>query len=445
MSQINVKLRTKFYDFYDEVRGEFETDNDCIKAFIIKEKEEGNQTFTISLYKKYLKTKSVIKTRNTAPQITLGENGREIFENENTRELKAKTEKPITSLKEALDYFEVDTKIWKVVSWNCKSWDTSMKIEKIKDGKIVHTPVKKTNYLVNVQLVKKENEIDYQKIYKIVNQFVKNDKINIVKTENFNAGVVALADIHAGLKIEKFTKHTQEYNVRKLTEYLTEIVTKTNQLGFKEVHVVILGDLVESVTGYNKIETLKEMEFGMTGGNLIIAAYELLHKMLSSINNLKHVYMVSGNHDRLTPEKPMDKDGGAAQIVAYMLSKTVPTTWHPFIINTEIDNICYILNHGDHKIAKQDLGKVVFEYGDQSKYNVFLTAHLHIRKSTKIFQEKNTILSDTNKYRAVTVAPIVTGNRWAEENGYSCSPGFSIFVANSSRNNVHHFDFALSR
>jgi hypothetical protein len=55
MSQINVKLRTKFYDFYDEVRGEFETDNDCIKAFIIKEKEEGNQTFTISLYKKYLK------------------------------------------------------------------------------------------------------------------------------------------------------------------------------------------------------------------------------------------------------------------------------------------------------------------------------------------------------------------------------------------------------
>ena len=42
------------------------------------------------------------------------------------------------------------------------------------------------------------------------------------------------------------------------------------------------------------------MQSGMYGGNVVIMAYEIIRKFLSQINNLKEVYMVSGNHDRVT-------------------------------------------------------------------------------------------------------------------------------------------------
>jgi predicted phosphodiesterase len=206
-----------------------------------------------------------------------------------------------------------------------------------------------------------------------------------------------------------------------------------------------LGDIVESVTGYNKIETLKEMEQGLQGGNLIISAYEIIHKFARSINNLQEINMISGNHDRLTPDKAMDKDGGAAQLVAYMLSKDIKTNWHPLVIKRIIDNICYLLMHGDHKLARQDLGKLIFEYGDQSLYNVLLSGHWHTRKSTKLFRESNLVLADTSKYRAITVSPIVTENRWVEENGWSCSAGVTITEASKDKRNINYYDIALSR
>ena len=441
MSKVNVKGREEFYKFFDENRFRFKTNAECIRAYIrVTKQKVGESTFV-----KYLRTRNVIKDESIVRSSALDDLlGTEIEQSENTKKLSAKTDRPITSLEEALAFFEVDTTQWKVANWKCKSWDTSMKIDEIIDGKIVTKPIKKTNYLVNVQLTKIVEDVNYEAIYKTVNSFLISDKPS--KREGSGVGVVTIADIHAGLRVEKLTPHTQEFNLEILTKYLEELVIQVNALKFKEVHVVILGDLIESVTGYNKIETLKEMEFGITsGGNMIILAYELIHKLITKINNVVKVYMISGNHDRLTPDKPMDKDGGAAQIVAYMLNKTVPTKWHPVIMKQIIDDICYILTHGHHKLAHQDLGKLVFEYGEQSRYNVILSAHFHVRKTTKVFQEKNLIMADTNKYRAVTIAPIVTGNRWVEENGWSSSPGFSIFTANFSKTNVNHFDFALNR
>lgn len=373
------------------------------------------------------------------------EGTRTIEEKGDIRNLEYKGEKRITTLEEAIKFFEVDLNVWEVRDWKCKSWDTPMKLESISEsGKKVSTPITKTNYLVNVNLKKKEIVIDFDKIHKELDEWVIPQPI--ITAEGKRIGVLTIADLHAGLKISKAggVVNTPDYNIEILKNYLAEISERVNSLCYKELHVIILGDIVESVTGYNKLETIKEMEYALTGGNLIIVAYEILHKFILSLKNVKKLYMISGNHDRLTPDKAMDKDGSAAQLVAYMLAKSVETVWHPMIMTHDIDGISYILTHGDHNLSKGDLGKIFFEYGKQDKYNVMLSGHWHIRKSSKIFQEKNTILVDTRKYRAITVPPITTGNRWTEEGGMSCTAGFTITEANSSKSNINHFDYSLN-
>lgn len=388
--------------------------------------------------------RKIIKQDQKEPFVK-GEGSQTIEENGNERSLEYKGEKRITSLEEAIAYFEVDLTKWEVRDWKCKSWDTTMKLESISEaGKKISIPITKTNYLVNVNLKKIEKEIDYVKIKAQIDEWIIPSKI--IQDKGKGIGVLTIADLHAGLKISKASNlvNTPEFNIEILKGYLGEISERVNNLRYEELHVVILGDLVESVTGYNKIETLKEMEHGLTGGNLIIVAYEIIQKFVLSLKNVKKVYMISGNHDRLTPLKEMDKEGGAAQLVAYMLGKTVETEWHSLIMNVVIDNISYILTHGDHNLCKGDLGKIFFEYGLQHLYNVMLSGHWHIRKSTQIFQQKNTIMVDTRKYRAITVAPITTGNRWTEEGGMSCTSGFTVTEANSAKTNINHFDYALN-
>lgn len=364
-------------------------------------------------------------------------------ESNDTQEINYKGQKQITSLEEAISFFEIDLKEWEVSDWSCKSWDTSMKIDELIEGKIVTKPIKKTNYLVSVKL-KKRKEVDYTAIFQYADNWI--IPKNIDKTKGEEVGVLTISDLHAGLYInpgENGIVKMPTYNLQKLTQFLTEISHIVNSQRYKKLYLFCLGDLVESVTGYNKIETLKELERGEWGGNIIIKTYEIILKFISSLNNLQEVYIVSGNHDRFTPDKAMDKDGGAAQIIAYFLNKTVPTKWHPIVLNPVIDNISYILFHGHLKLGDRDLGKIVLEYGKQNLYNVILQGHLHHRRSTKLLRENNMIQIDTTKYRAITVPAITTGNRWAEEMGYGAPPGFTITKANTSKTNIHHFDFSL--
>ena len=86
-----------------------------------------------------------------------------------------------------------------------------------------------------------------------------------------------------------------------------------------------------------------------------------------------------------------------------MLKKIVNVEWHPVLIKAVIDNINYILTHGHLKISQQDLGKIFFEYGDQNKYNVMISGHWHIRKTTKVFQEKNILVADTLKLASIVL------------------------------------------
>lgn len=442
----NSILRKQVEEYYLENKHVFKDAHNMSRAFI----KDTNTTVNLNhISQRYFRP--LFKNRQQEePLQNIGNiAGKEQIDIEETKDGKIinyKGEKSITSLEEAIKFFEVDLTIWEVESYKCKSWDTSMKLETIgSDGKKASEPIKKTNYSVNINLKKKLHEIDYKTIEKNIDMLF--DVFpKIQKIKGTNIGVLTIADIHIGLKVSKQggVINTPDFNVDTVIRYLSQVAEKANALGYKELHLVILGDLVESVSGYNHIETLKEMESSVTGGNIIILAHKILSEFILKLKNLKKVYMISGNHDRLTPDKAMDKDGGACQLIAYMLQNIVNVQWHPLLISVVIDNINYILTHGHLKITNQDLGKIFFEYGSQDLYNVMLSGHWHVRKQTKVYQEKNLIMGDTSKYRAIVVPPIVSGSRFTEENGWSCAPGFIITQANGSKRNIHFLDYSLN-
>lgn len=436
----NIELLELTKGYYNLYKDTYLNATDMAKAFL-----EANPTINRSLDRVRRYFRDLATGQSKVPKGDFEENKTIIEETKEGKFINYKGEESITSLEQAIKYFEVDLDIWEVEDWKCKSWDTSMNIKQLdKEGKPYSASIKRTNYAVSLKLKKKVAELDYQQIFSNIDkQYTDYPKIN--STKGSNIGVLTIADLHIGLKVTEKGGiiNTPEFNLESIIRYLNEVADRMNNLNYSEVHLVILGDLVESVSGYNHIETLKEMESTITGGSIIILAYEILSKFIAKIKNLKKVYMISGNHDRLTPMKEMDKDGGACQIIAYMLKNIVDVEWHPFLISKEIDGISYILTHGHLKITSSDISKLCFEYGNQDMYNVLLSGHWHVRKATKVFPEKNLILADTSKYRAVVVPPIVSGTRWTEENGWSCAPGFIVTEATNSRRNIHFFDFAL--
>lgn len=372
----------------------------------------------------------------------------DLFEREESNEslnVSFKAEKNITSLEEALTFFEVDTKIWEPISWKCKSWDTSMNI---KTGDKTSEAVKKTNYAVNVVFKRREEKPDWDIILKEIDAYTKTNGIKLkkVKPRSEKTAVVAITDLHMGADTQNGHQliALRNMNVPTFIGYLNEIAETINNYGYKKVHLAILGDLVETVTGANHPDMMKSLTPKMWGSNGIIICYEILKEFIGKIHNVEEVYIVSGNHDRLATRWEDDKFGGAAHLIAYMLNRDIQTTWHSLLLKKVIDNICYLFAHGHHAYTQKDMSKMFFEYGDQSYYNVMLCGHFHHRRVKKLIaSEKNMVEIDTNRYRVITVAPLYTGVRYAEEEGYVNSAGFTICEANDRQRNINHFDFGL--
>jgi hypothetical protein len=440
---ITKKEKEIIREFYKKHKKDVETVTELTKEFVRLNPEflEKEQSIRQNFYR--FSSKDINESKSKSSRTNKFEET--IEESKDSKTIEQKTDIQITSLEQAIEFFKVDINKWEVTTWKCKSWGTSMKLEEIKEnGKKKTTPITKTNYLVSVTLKKKVKDVNYEEIKKLIDNW-KIKPIKLYKEKGRGIGVVTVADIHLGLKTSRFNGvvSTPEYSVEIAIDSLKRIAEKINQLNYEEVHLILLGDLVESVTGFNHLETLKEMEYGITGGNIIILGYEVILKFIQSIKNIKKVYVISGNHDRLTPDKRMDLDGGAAQIISYMLGKHIDIMWHPMIMNIIIDNISYILTHGHLGIGKQDIGKIILQYGKQDLYNVFLEAHFHHRKIKKIVHNENLTIVDTTKYRAITVPSVVTGNKWSESMGFGSTPGFVTTEANDNKTNINFFDYSL--
>ena len=241
-------------------------------------------------------------------------------------------------------------------------------------------------------------------------------------------GVAVTADYHIGAYIEGLIK-TKDFSVEVVTDYLDQVAEDINSFRYSEVHLVILGDLIESFTGLNHINSWKGVQSGMYGGNVVIMAYEIIRKFLSQINNLKEVYMVSGNHDRVTSSNKEDVEGDVCKLLAYFLEdncKGVEFSFSPMVLTKVIDNICYIMTHGHLGFSSKDMGKILFQYGKQGYFNVLLSGHYHTRRSSQNVVHTQTIGEDNADYRSIICPSLFTGNFYSESNGWTSTAGYLI-------------------
>lgn len=342
-----------------------------------------------------------------------------------SKEFSYKGSQSITSLDEAIEFFEVDTTKWQVSSWTCNSWDAG----------------DKTNYQVKVKLdpIGPAN-IDLTDVQEAYVASVR--KVKTRKAKGAGTGVAVISDFHIGAKVTDMLQ-TDDFSYDVVVDRLNQAALQINRLNYKKVEVALLGDFIETFTGLNHMNSWQQLEYGGYGANVTIIAYNILRGFLEQINNLKGVSVVSGNHDRTTIKADIDSQGGVAQILAFMLEQSgFDVKFSHALVSENIDGIRYIFTHNHLGLSKNDMVQTFWEYGEQGVYNVLLGGHFHSRRGKTQYKKIDNIHWDQANYRSISVAPIFTGNWYSESNGWSSTSGITILENNGDgRPNV--FDFTL--
>lgn len=355
----------------------------------------------------------------------------------------------IHTLDDALQYSKVDLNTWEVERHIFNSWEVTMKDP---EGK----PCRRVNVQVKVWFRKRVDAgIDWQQVFDGVKEHFRNSRFaknKLPKAAGNGIGVVGTADFHFGAYVDDLLR-SDKFNIEVLVNYLERAADTINQRQYKELHLCLLGDFIESFTGLNHRNSWKGLGKGMYGMNSIILCFEiLLESFVKRINNVAGIYLVSGNHDRVTSEKENDAKGEVAELLAYLFRKELPDTavhYHPMVLSVNIDGIQYVLTHGHLPFAQKELSKVLFDYGKQGIYNVLVQGHLHSRTVKKTVKRKQydwnevkVVQLDEVDYRAIVLPPMFTGNFYSESLGFSSSAGFTV-MENNGRGKLNYFDYCL--
>lgn len=350
----------------------------------------------------------------------------------------------INTKEKAIKYFEIDTIVYDVCDFSYKSWTTTMKI-KGKDG--TQTPTQVINYAVSFKAKKKALEFEWSNI-KVKPRVIK-------KASGKGSILVPLSDFHVGADISGLLR-TKDFNFNILSGYLEQIADDINDMGKENVHLMLLGDFIESFTGLNHINSWKGISKNSYGMNAVILTHELLSKYLyTNIKNLKSVDFCSGNHDRVSSDKGLDQSGEVASMLYYIFKKEfkeIEGTFSDLIVSRKIDRIGYLGSHGHLGLSKKDTGKIIHDYGFDKKevdYHIVIQGHEHTRSVKKEYRKKiakyedvESIIHDSLDYRRVKLPPLFTGNYYSESLGFTSSVGFNMFHVDK-KGRLRHEDIML--
>ena len=237
--------------------------------------------------------------------------------------------------------------------------------------------------------------------------------------------VIHIADLHVGADIES-ERNLPAYNLAVLEEKLSDVAKDANARKAKNVTLVVNGDLIETFTGLNHINSWKNIDkkYGY-GVNATIQAIEILTKFISSVNNVKEVVLTSGNHDRSTTNNKEDTKGEIVQWVHYVLqarfSKHMKLSWHYDVATLEVDSCGIVCTHGHLLLSKKNPEMIVNNYGIIGKFNLVIMAHLHTRKT----------IADGLTHRVIHAPSMFTGNDYSKGLGFSSLSGY-LFITVSN-------------
>ncbi len=233
--------------------------------------------------------------------------------------------------------------------------------------------------------------------------------------------VVHVCDLHVGADIEA-ERNLPAYNVPILEKKLQAVAKDANSRKARNVTLVINGDLIETFTGLNHINSWKNIDkkYGY-GVNATIMATDIITRFISSVNNIDKVVILSGNHDRLSSDNKEDSTGEIAQWVHYMINarfgNQFPVIWSKDVHSEKIDSCGFIFTHGHLGISKKNPDHIVNQYGFEGLFNLVVMAHLHTRK----------ILVDNLRNRTIHAPSLFTGNNYSKGLGFSSLAGY-LFI-----------------
>lgn len=313
---------------------------------------------------------------------------------------------------------------------------------------VTHTGVPFYNIASNIINEQTDDLIDADELRQLIAEDLKGYKYKAKPKAIYNKkiNVVKISDLHFGAYIDNLIK-SKDYSISILAERLRDASDIINQDPSEEVHVHILGDLIESFTGLNHKNSWKGLAKGMIGAEAVKLCCQVLHEsFLERIVNLKTVKIVAGNHDRLTSDKNEDTEGGAANLIAWGLGLIgYNVEFSPTVITHLVDGICHILTHGHHGISKMSTKDLCWTYGQQGVYNLITEGHLHsiIEKlSIKKIVSTHVIKDDAIDHRRVVAPSFFTGNPYSENLGYTSNSGF-ITCRNNGKGVPHMMYWAL--
>lgn len=247
---------------------------------------------------------------------------------------------------------------------------------------------------------------------------------------------VFIFDLHYGAESRPNVK--PEYSPAIVKEMMLQVVSCVNQLNAKEVNFFFGGDMIESFTGLNHLDSWKGIARGYYGAKVIIELYKMLIEVLSTVNNLNGIYAVAGNHDRATEKRDADGEGWMAEILFELVRLAYRDTsifvkYDPKLISESIDGIQYIMSHGHLKLSDKNPAELILEHGDPYKFNLLVSGHWHERKVKK----------DHKDFRQIVCPPIFNGNDYSVNLGYNTASGFLVATNNNYNNKPKIIDIAL--
>lgn len=243
-------------------------------------------------------------------------------EDKQTKEYKAdgtasfeyKGNKSISSLEDAIKFFNIDTKVWDVERWICNSWDMGSKWRKQdlswNEGVMNGTAVRKnkfltnTNYQVKVWLKKKqgfspEAFTEFLKTYKP--EPIEIRRTTPLKMYRSTIDVeISIADFHLDRKVlegDTFEDRKREY--RKVLDGLLDKVEACYDIN--TLVFVIGNDYFNTDNYHNQTTNLTPQEVTVPWHKAYEEGFDLLVESITKCSqwarNTK-VVLIQGNHDR---------------------------------------------------------------------------------------------------------------------------------------------------
>jgi len=286
-----------------------------------------------------------------------------------------------------------------------------------------------------------QKELELQSVILELTELLPTCQVKVIKrqTQPISDAIinVFIYDLHFGIENDHYlTKILPQYDVSVTVARLREIAEEINKIGAAKVNVFFGGDIIETFSGLNHLDSFKGVAKGYWGSRVVMESYKVLVEFISLIANVDKVYSVPGNHDRSSESGKVDSEGYINQIIFELIRLSfrdhIDVTFDSRLISVTIDGIHYLVSHGHLKMSDMNPADMILEYGEPKLFNLLISGHFHERK----------VKRDTKNFRQL-VCPEAGGiNDYTARNGYLSQPGF-LAIKNNGKGKPLVMDYAL--